>query len=210
MKVILVNGSPHPHGCTYTALAEVAGALNAEGIESEVFQLSKQPLSGCTACGHCGREGRCVFDDQVNEFVELARGADGFVFGSPVYYAGMAGGLKAFMDRAFYSDHDPRGSALRRKPAACVVSARRAGTTAALDQMQKYLTISEMPVVSSSYWPMVHGFTPDQVRQDLEGLQIMRTLGRNMAWLLKCIAAGAAAGVRMPEPEPRAVTNFIR
>jgi multimeric flavodoxin WrbA len=210
VKVLLVNGSPHPQGCTYTALTEVGGALNAEGIETEVFQIGKQPLSGCTACGSCMRLGRCVFDDRVNEFVDLARGADGFIFGSPVYYAGMAGGMKAFMDRAFFSDHSPSGSALRRKPAACVVSARRAGTTAALDQMLKYLTISEMPVVSSSYWPMVHGFTPDQVRQDLEGMQIMRTLGRNMAWLQKCIAAGAAAGVVMPEHEPWVATNFIR
>jgi multimeric flavodoxin WrbA len=207
MQVILVNGSPHPHGCTFTALDEVARTLRAEGIETEIFQVGPKPLAGCTACGHCRTAGRCVFEDRVNEFLDLAQAADGFVFGSPVHYAAAGGAMTSFMDRAFYAGGRQH---FRLKPAACVVSARRAGTTAALDQLTKYLTISEMPVVSSQYWAMVHGNTPEEVRQDLEGLQIMRTLARNMAWLLKCQEAGIKAGVAFPEREERIGTNFIR
>lgn len=206
MKVLLVNGSPHEKGCIYTALAEVAKTLREGGVEAEMFWIGNAPIAGCTGCGGCGRRGRCVFDDRVNECAVLAREADGFVFGSPVHYAAAGGAIMLFMDRLFYSS----GGAFRLKPAAAVVSARRAGTTAALDQLNKYFTISEMPVVASQYWNMVHGNSPAEVAADAEGLQIMRTLGRNMAWLLRFIEAGKAAGVEAPACEPRAVTNFIR
>jgi multimeric flavodoxin WrbA len=210
MKVLLVNGSPHEKGCTYTALVEVADALNGDGIESEVFQLGRKPLSGCIACGHCRKAGRCVFSDRVNDFLDIAKDADGFVFGSPVHYASACGAITSFMDRAFYTDFCSGREIFYLKPAACVVSARRAGTTATFDQLNKYFTISEMPVISSKYWNMVHGHTPEDVRNDLEGLQIMRTLGRNMAWLLKCKEAGMKAGVKSPEREECIYTNFIR
>ena len=204
MKVILVNGSPRAGGCTYTALCHVADALNEQGVDTEIFQLGAKPVGGCVACGQCRRlGGRCAFDDRVNEFLNLAETADGFVFGSPVYYASANGSMVGFMDRVFYAG----AKIFRLKPAACVVSARRAGTTAALDQLNKYLTISEMPVISSCYWNMVHGFTPEDVNRDEEGVRIMRTLGRNMAWFLKCVEA---ARVPLPEKEPPAFTNFIR
>lgn len=206
MKVLLVNGSPHAKGCTYTALCEVAGALEKQGIETEIFQVGTKPISGCLGCGGCMKTGKCVIDDVVNEFVEKAKTVDGFVFGSPVHYANASGALTSFMDRAFYG----KGMVYADKPAAAVMSCRRGGATATLDQLNKYFTISNMPIVSSQYWNMVHGNTPDEVRQDLEGLQTMRTLGTNMAWLLKCIEAGKAAGVAMPQREAKVATNFIR
>lgn len=206
MKVLLLNGSPHDKGCTYTALCEVAGALEKNGVEAEIFQIGTTPVSGCRACGACGKLGHCVIDDKVNEFVQKARGADGFVFGSPVYYASASGQIASFLDRPFYSG----GSAFEGKPGAAVVSCRRAGSTASLDQLNKYFTICGMPVVSSRYWNMVHGNTPDEVRQDEEGLQIMRTLGNNMAWLLKCIELGRKNGISFPEKEAPQRTNFIR
>ncbi len=206
MNVLLINGSPHEKGCTDTALREVAGELERSGVRTRIFWIGKGPVRGCIGCGGCAGKGRCVFDDdRVNEALALAQDADGFVFGSPVHYAAAGGAMTAFLDRFFYAG---RGFAL--KPGAAVVSCRRAGTTAALDQLNKYFTISQMPVVSSQYWNMVHGNTPDEVRADLEGMQIMRTLGRNMAWLLRCIEAGRAAGVPAPEQEPRERTNFIR
>ncbi len=210
MRVLMVNGSPHEKGCTYTALTEIAETLNAEGIESEIFQLGTEPLAGCIACGHCGRTGECIFDDKVNEFLELAGGADGFIFGSPVHYAAATGAITSFMDRAFYTDLRGARGLFYLKPAACVVSARRAGTTATFDQLIKYLTISQMPVISSRYWNMVHGATPEQVKQDEEGLQTMRILARNMAWFLRCKEAGARAGVPLPAQEEITFTNFIR
>lgn len=210
MKVILVNGSPHENGCTCTALRTVAKTLNEEGIETEIFQLGKQPLVGCTACGGCAQTGRCVFDDRVNEFLDLAGGADGFVFGSPVHYASAGGAIVSFMDRAFYAGSNAKERLFALKPAAAVVSARRAGTTAAFDQLNKYFTISQMPVISSRYWNMVHGTKPEDVEKDLEGLQVMRVLARNMAWFLKCKEAGAKAGVPLPEAEDTIRTNFIR
>ena len=210
MKVLMVNGSPHAEGCTYTALTEIADTLRAEGIESDIVQLGTEPLAGCIACGHCRREGVCVFDDIVNEFLATAREADGFVFGSPVHYAAATGAITSFMDRVFYTDRSAGHGTFYLKPAACIVSARRAGTTAAFDQLIKYLTISEMPVISSRYWNMVHGNTPDEVRQDLEGMQVMRVLARNMAWFLKCKEAGAKAGVPLPERESVTATNFVR
>ena len=206
MNVLLINGSPHEKGCTDTALREVAGELERSGVRTRIFWIGKGPVRGCIGCGGCAGKGRCVFDDdRVNEALALAQDADGFVFGSPVHYAAAGGAMTAFLDRFFYAG---RGFAL--KPGAAVVSCRRAGTTAALDQLNKYFTISQMPVVSSQYWNMVHGNTPDEVRADLEGMQIMRTLGRNMAWLLRCIEAGRAAGVPAPEQEPRERTNCIR
>ncbi|MBQ2776640.1 MAG: flavodoxin family protein [Peptococcaceae bacterium] len=206
MKVLLVNGSPHAKGCTYTALCEVAAALEKQGIETELFQIGTKPVSGCLGCGACIKTGKCVIDDVVNEFVEKARAADGFVFGSPVHFANASGAITSFMDRAFYG----KGAVYADKPAAAIMSCRRGGATATLDQLNKYFTISNMPIVSSQYWNMVHGNTPDEVRQDAEGMQTMRTLGTNMAWLLKCIEAGKAAGVAMPEREAKVATNFIR
>ncbi len=207
MKVLLVNGSANAQGCTYTALEEVAGALRQNGIETEIVQVGGKPVAGCIGCGACGKTGKCFRDDDgVNVFVEKAKEADGFVFGSPVHYAAASGALTSFLDRAFYG----KSEVFQGKPGACVVSCRRGGATAAFDQINKYFTISCMPVVSSQYWNMVHGNTPDEVRQDLEGLQTMRTLGNNMAWLLKCIALGRQEGIAFPEREPFQRTNFIR
>jgi multimeric flavodoxin WrbA len=210
MKVILVNGSPHKKGCTYTALNEVAKTLNKEGIETEIFWIGIKPLASCTACKSCARTGRCMFDDTANEFLDIAKDADGFVFGSPVHYAAASGALTSFMDRAFYTDMQAGRQTFYLKPAAAVVSARRAGTTATFDQINKYFTISEMPVISSRYWNMVHGAKPEDVKKDLEGLQTMRVLGRNMAFFLKCKEAGLKAGVQLPEREKPVFTNFIR
>ena len=209
MKVLLVNGSPHEKGCTYTALTVVAEALNKEGIETEIFHIGSDPISGCRGCGACRKQklGKCVVDDIVNVFGEKAKEADGFVFGSPVHYASSCGTLSAFMDRLFYSTGK---DTMRLKPAAAVASARRAGTTATLDIINKYFTISEMPVVSSRYWNMVHGSTPDDVMKDEEGVATMRILGKNMAYLLKALDAAKKAGIPRPEQEPNVRTNFIR
>ena len=209
MKVLLVNGSPHEKGCTYTALSVVAEELNKEGIDTEIFHVGAEPVSGCRGCGACRKQklGKCVVDDIVNVFGEKAKEADGFVFGSPVHYASACGTLVAFMDRFFYS---ASRDTLRLKPAAAVASARRAGTTATLDIINKYFTISEMPVVSSRYWNMVHGSTPDDVMKDEEGVATMRVLGKNMAYLLKALDAAKNAGVSLPEQEPNVRTNFIR
>jgi len=206
MKVLLINGSPHKEGCTYVALKEVAATLEKEGIETEILWIENKPIGGCIACGNCYRAGKCVFDDVVNRIREKCDEADGFIFGSPVHYAAMSGNMKSFMDRLFYS----AGSTFYMKPAACVLSARRAGTTAAFDEMIKYFTISQMPVVSSRYWNMVHGAAPEQVYEDKEGLYTMRVLGKNMAYLLKCMAAGKQVGVSLPEAEAPEWTNFVR
>lgn len=206
-NVLLLNGSCHEQGCTYTALREVADTLEKEGIETEIFQLGGDPIRDCIGCGGCGKLGQCVFhDDRVNEFVAKAKKADGFVFGTPVYYAHPSGRVQSFLDRVFYSG----ASAFAFKPGAAVASARRAGTTASLDVLNKYFTISRMPVVSSNYWNMVHGNKPEEVLQDQEGLQIMRGIGQNMAWMIRCIEAGKAAGIGYPETEPKVKTNFIR
>lgn len=210
MKVFLVNGSPHKNGCTYTALSEAATTLKEEGVETEFFWIGNKPLAGCTACYTCEERGKCVFDDVVNEFSELAKNADGFIFGTPVHYAAAGGAMTSFMDRLFYSNMMAGSKLFYMKPAAAVVSARRAGTTAAFDQMNKYFTIAQMPVVSSRYWNMVHGMEPEDVLQDKEGLYTMRVLGRNMAYMLKCIKAGKDAGVPLPFREPPVSTNFIR
>ena len=206
MKVLLINGSPRREGCTHTALAEIAAELEKQGIEAQEFWIGPAPAGGCLGCGGCAKTGRCVQKDKVNEALELLDGVDGLIVGSPVHYAAASGSVTGFLDRLFYAG----GAALRYKPGAAVVSARRAGTTAALDQLNKYFTINQMPIVSSQYWNMVHGNTPDQVRQDGEGMQTMRQLGRNMAWMLRCLAAGKAAGVSLPENEEKVRTNFIR
>lgn len=210
MKVLLVNGSPHEEGCTYTALSEVAKTLNEEGIDTEIFWIGKKPLTGCTACKSCAKTGLCAFNDRANDFLDIARDADGFIFGSPVHYAAAAGAITSFMDCVFYADLQGGRQSFYLKPAAAVVSARRAGTTAALDQLNKYFTISEMPIISSRYWNMVHGAKPEDVKKDLEGLQIMRVLARNMAWFLKCKEAGMKAGIHLPMKEKSIYTNFIR
>ena len=206
MKVILVNGSPREKGCTYTALCEVAGALEKNGIETEIFQVGAKPIAGCIGCNVCLKNGRCFVDDPVNEFVEKAKTADGFVFGSPVHYAAASGAITSFLDRAFYG----KGNVFAGKPGAAVVSCRRGGAASAFDQLNKYFTINSMPVVSSQYWNQVHGNTPEEVLQDAEGCAVMQELGRNMAWLLHCIEAGKAAGIEHPQNPKRPMTNFIR
>ncbi len=205
MKVLLVNGSSKKNGCTNTALNEVARALNEEGIETEIFFIDNEPLPDCIACRKCRETGRCIFNDTVNEFVEKAKLAEGFVFGSPVYYAHPSGRLLTFMDRAFYSG----STAFRFKPAAAVLSARRAGTTASMDVINKYFTISSMPIVSSTYWNQVYGAQPEQISEDKEGLMTMVNIGKNMAWVLKCLELGKEQGLTHPENE-KVLTNFIK
>ena len=209
MKVLLVNGSSHPNGCTYTALMEAAKVLEQEGIFCEMFQLGAGPIRDCIGCGGCARseKGLCVFeDDCVNELISRASESDGFIFGTPVYYAHPSGRLLSALDRAFYAGKH----AFVHKPGFAVASARRAGTTSALDAVMKHLTINQMPVVSSTYWPMVHGNAPEEVLQDKEGLQTMRNAGRNLVWLISCIQAGAQAGIQPPVAERDSRTNFIR
>ena len=206
MKVLMINGSPNQYGCTYTALKEVSDKLNSHGIETEFVYLGTQAVHGCIACGKCYQSGKCVFDDKVNEILEKASEYDGMVVGSPVYYSGPNGTLCAFLDRLFYCS---RGR-FANKFAAAVVSCRRMGNTSSLDRLNKYFQISKMHVVSSQCWNGVHGNTPEEVLQDKEGLQIMRTLGENMAWLIKIAEAGKKAGVPMPQYEKGVGTNFIR
>ena len=206
MKVLLINGSPHKEGCTFTALSEVAKTLEKNGIETEILYLGVKPIAGCIACGKCFEQKKCVFDDKVNEILVRADEFDGLVIGSPVYYAGPSGQIRAFLDRLFYAG----GWRFAGKPGAAVVSCRRGGATAAFDQLNKYFTISSMPIVSSQYWNQVHGAYAEQVFQDEEGLQTMRTLGNNMAWLLKCIQLGKENGITLPEREPHLWTNFVR
>ncbi|EHI98419.1 NADPH-dependent FMN reductase [Clostridium sp. DL-VIII] len=199
MKVLLINGSPKKNGCTYTALSEVSQALKKNGIETEIFHLGTKAISGCVGCYSCIKTGRCFMNDQVNEFLEKAAEADGFIFGSPVHFASASGMLTSFMDRVFSTNFS--NDILSYKPAAAISSSRRGGNTATFDQINKYFTISNMPIVSSQYWNMVRGNTPEEVTQDLEGMQTMRTLGNNMAWMLKSIEAGKASGVTLPEKE---------
>ena len=206
MKVLLINGSPNKNGCTYTALSEIEKELNNEGIKTEIFHIGSNPIRGCIACEKCSGN-RCVFnDDIVNEALEKCEDIDGFIVRSPVYYASANGAVTSLLDRMFYAG----SSLLKYKPAAAIASARRGGTSATVDQLNKYFSISCMPIVSSQYWNMVHGNTPEEVKKDLEGLQTMRTLGKNMAWLLKCIETGKEKGINIPQPEPRQTTNFIR
>ena len=205
MKVILVNGSAKKNGCTARLLQEVEDTLKAEGIETVDWFIGNSTLSDCMGCGKCRELGRCVIDDQVNKFVEEAKTADGFVFGSPVYYAHPSGRLLSFMDRVFYSG----GKFLAHKPAAAVLSARRAGSVASFDVINKYFTISQMPVVSSTYWNQGFGNTAEETEKDEEGLSTMRNIGKNMAWLLKCIECGKSNGIAVPENK-KVSMNFIR
>ena len=205
MKVLMINGSPEKNSCTGRALAEIAETLKHAGIDSEIIQIGREVIRGCVACRGCYTIGKCTFDDIVNDVAAKLEDIDAFIVGSPVYYASGNGTLYAFLDRLFFS----ASRKLRYKPAAAVVVARRAGTTATFDTLNKYFTINEMPVVSSSYWNMVHGFTPADVEKDLEGLQTMRNIAHNMAWLLKCIEAGKQAGIALPASERGAATHFI-
>lgn len=212
MKVLMLNGSAKPNGCTNTALEEVGRILKDEGIEYEIVQIGAKPVRDCIGCGKCREIGKCVFDDdEVNNFVNKAKECDGFVFGTPVYFAHPSGRILSFLDRAFYSaSQGGKYPAFAYKPSAVVASARRGGTTASLDALAKYFTISQMPVVASTYWNMVHGNTPDEVKQDSEGLQTMRNIAHNMAWLLKSIEAGKNNSVPSPKSEFGQKTNFIR
>lgn len=205
MKVLLVNGSSRKSGCTNAALNEVARALHEEGIETELFFIGNEALPDCIACRKCREIGRCIFNDIVNEFVEKAKFIDGFVFGSPVYFAHPSGRLLTFMDRAFYSS----GATFRFKPAAAILSARRAGTTASMDVINKYFTISSMPVVSSTYWNQLYSTQPEEAAEDKEGLMTMYNIGKNMAWLLKCLGLGKEHGLVHPENQ-KILTNFIK
>ncbi len=206
MKVLLVNGSARK-GCTYTALSEMCTVFEDEGIDYEIVNLGPAPIRDCIGCKKCVELGKCTFDDDiVNEFVEKAKSADAFVFGTPVYYAHPSGRLLSFLDRVFYSG----SKHLAHKIAMAVASARRAGTTASLDVVLKHCSFNQMPIVSSTYWSVVHGNSPDEVKQDLEGLQTMRNGARNMAWLLKCIEAGKKNGIEIPNNPKVERTNFIR
>ena len=205
MKVLLINGGPHKFGCTDRALKEIAGTLEKEGVESEIVWLGNAPIAGCIGCGACKGTGKCFRGDIVNEISERLDEFDGFVFGSPVHYAACSGALSSFMDRLFYTS----SKKMYMKPAAAVVSCRRGGATAAFDEINKYFTISCMPVVGSQYWNQVHGSTAAEAEQDAEGMQTMRTLARNMAYMLKAFEAAAEKGITLPEREPQIRTNYI-
>lgn len=206
MKVVLINGSPNEKGCTYTALSEICTVLNKNDIETEIIYLGNDPISACRACRACAKLGKCVISDKVNEIAPKIAEADGLIVGSPVHYAAASGQVVSFLHRLFYS-HSAKFSG---KPAACVVSCRRGGASAAFDQLNKYFAIANMPIVPSQYWNQVHGATKEDVLKDEEGLQTMRTLAENMAWLIKCIEAGKKSGISLPEYEPKIRTNFIR
>ena len=205
MNVLLINGSPNVRGCTYTALSEVERTLQAEGIATEMVHIGNKDIRGCIACFKCAGQGRCVFNDMVNELAPKFEAADGLVIGSPVYYAGPNGTLTNLLDRLFFSTHFSK----RMKVGAAVCSARRGGTTATFDRLNRYFTISEMPIVSGRYWNMVHGGNAEQVMQDEEGMQNMRFVGRNMAFLIRAIAAERERN-GLPEQEETVYTNFIR
>lgn len=207
MKVLLINGSPHAKGSTFTALNEAALTLEKEGIETESLHVGNQAIRGCIACGKCREIGHCIFDDAVNEAAKKFAEADGLIVGSPVYYASANGTLISFLDRLFYSTSRQFDKTM--KVGAAVVSARRGGNTATFDELNKYFTICGMPVVSSQYWNQIHGNNADEAVQDAEGMQTMRTLGRNMAFLMKSIALGKEA-FGLPKTEEKVATNFIR
>lgn len=208
MKVLLINGSPKAAGCTYTALKAVADELEKNDIEAEIVHVGTSAVRGCMGCGMCAKNGdkECIYtDDNVNMIIKKMQEADGVVIGSPVHYAAASGALTSTLDRAFYA-----GGSMAHKLGASVVSCRRGGASAAFDQLNKYFTIAQMPIVSSNYWNQVHGNTPEEVLQDKEGIQTMQVLARNMAWMLKCIDAGNKAGVQKPEAVAKIKTNFIR
>lgn len=204
MHAILLNGSPHEKGCTFTALNEVRGTLEREGIATRMLWVGRQPVAGCTACGYCDRHDRCVVDDLVNQVIGTP--FDALIVGSPVYYGAASGQITSVLNRLFFAGSDRFAG----RVGAAVVSCRRGGATAAFDQLNKYFLIANMPVAPSQYWNQVHGNTPEEVLRDLEGLQTMRTLARSVAWLLRLREAGRAAGVPLPQAEERVATNFIR
>ena len=207
MKVLFVNGSSHKSGTTMAAINEMEKVFHEEGIDTEVIQLGFKPISDCLGCFYCTDNDECVIkDDGVNDFVEKANGADGFVFATPVYYAHPSGRIFDFLDRAFCSNSEP----FKYKPGASIAVARRAGTTATIDALNKYFSISQMPIAGSTYWNMVHGAVAEDAPKDEEGMQIMRNLARNMIWMMRCFEAGKAAGISYPATESGARTNFIR
>lgn len=206
MKALLLNGSPHEHGCTYTALSEVEKSLHANRIETELLWLGKQPVQDCVGCGGCKSTGHCVFDDGVNRLIDRIDEFDALVVGTPVYYSAPTGQLSAFLDRLFYAG----GGRMQHKIAAAVVSCRRGGATAAFEQLNQYFGISNMIVATSQYWNQVHGAKPEDVLRDEEGLQTMRTLGENIAWLCRLLEAGKNAGIEPPAYAPKLRTDFIR
>lgn len=210
MKVLLVNGSPHKNGCTYTALCEVGKTLNQNEIDTDIFWIGTKAIAGCIGCHACKERNKCVFNDTVNEFLEIAGDYDGFVFGTPVHWGGICGGLTSFMDRAFYADLCEGGKRFLLKPVSSVISARRAGTTATWDQINKYFALMQMPIISSRYWTIVHGAKAEEVQQDVEGMQTMRILGKNMAYFLKCKDIATKMGLSIPEQEVAVLTNFVR
>lgn len=205
MKVLMLNGSVRKNGNTEAALSEIAKVLETYGIESEIVTI-KEPVRDCIGCGGCSEEGCRFGDDGVNEFIKKAKEADGFIFGTPVYYAHPSGRIMSFLDRAFYSG----GGAFRFKPAAAVACARRAGTTASFDVLNKYFAITGMLTVGSSYWNVIHGRTPGEAVMDAEGVQTMHNVAHNMAWILKCIEAGKEKNIPLPSFESGARTNFVR
>ena len=205
MKVLMINGSPHKNGTTFRALKEISNVLNENAIETEIITIGDKEITGCIACGACSKTGKCFKKDIVNEIIDKLIEADGLVVGSPVYYASMNGSLKSLLDRVFFGK-----SCFAYKPACAIAVARRAGTTATVDDINKYFTINNMPVVASQYWNMAFGSNGEQVENDEEGMQTMRILGKNMAWMLKCIEAGKKAGIAPPEVEKHTKTNFIR
>ena len=205
MKVLLINGSPHENGCTFTSLSEVAKTLNENGIETEIHWIGRGDIPGCRACGFCKSKGFCTIDDDVRKITDRIDEFDGFIFGAPVYYSGPAGQICSWMDRFFYSG----GKKLAGKIGASVVNARRGGNTASFERLNQYYLISNMIVPGSMYWNQTHGNSPEDVAKDKEGLHTMRMLARNIAWILKCIEAGKKAGIDYPEIEPKIMTNFI-
>lgn len=207
MKVLLINGSAHVNGCTHRALLEVEQSLNSNGIETEIVNVANKDVRGCIGCYYCREHGKCVFDDLVNQIAPKFAEADGIVIGTPVYYAGSNGQVLAFLDRLFFSTSGVFDKTM--KVGAAVISSRRAGSTSAMDEINKYFSIASMPIVSSTYWNEVHGSSAEDVEKDLEGLQTMRNLGNNMAFLIKAISAQKEKS-GLPEQEHNVFTNFIR
>ncbi len=206
MKVLMINGSPHENGTTARALLEISKVLNSENIETEIITIGNKDIVGCKACCACVELGKCIIDgDAVNEVIEKLQAADGVIVGSPVYFASLNGSLKSLLDRVFFDR-----SGFENKPAAAIAVARRAGTIQTVDAINRYFMIRNMPVVSTQYWNMAFGSNAEQVEKDLEGMQTMRVLGQNMAWLLKCIEAGKKQGIMPPKHEEVIKTNFIR
>ncbi|MCR5260868.1 MAG: flavodoxin family protein [Candidatus Gastranaerophilales bacterium] len=210
MKVLLINGSPHKNGCTTTALAEIEKTLKEEKILCDTHFVGTDPISCCRGCAACGRLGRCVIDDEVNGFLEYAAYFDGYIIAAPVHCGSASGNIVPFLDRVFYVNYMSGRKIFEHKPGAAVTSARRAGTTTTLDQLNKYFMLAQMPIISGRYWNIVHGMSAEQAKLDLEGMQNMRILARNMAWTLKCIEAGEKAGIKPPKTEELIHTNFIR